>query len=201
MCSAPILPHPLPPQTQCGRPPQKQTSPNSPVGLRTISSTPGVDRAPTQPVYDEGCLLGNPRSPYSRMKIQFSELSQVSFFLFYCFPVNSLALNIRTKFMSVSCEILLSWTPQNITNGKSTLVQLIAWCCQATSRYLNHWCSSRSMSPYGITSTQWLNNIKLTNVSLVTVTWLSDRVPLWYSIQWASGGMLHFGHKPTSWKK
>ena len=40
------------------------------------------------------------------------------------------------KFMGTSCEIILRWMPQNTNHDKSTLVQVIAWCCQATSHYL-----------------------------------------------------------------
>ena len=44
--------------------------------------------------------------------------------------------------------------PQNLTDDKSTLVQVMAWCCQATSHYL-HQCWSRSPMPYGVTKRQW----------------------------------------------
>ena len=54
-----------------------------------------------------------------------------------------------------SCEIPLSWISLNLTD-KSTLVQVMAWCRQATSHYLNQ-CWPRSMSPYGITRPQWVN--------------------------------------------
>ena len=43
--------------------------------------------------------------------------------------------------------------PQAIT---FTLVQVMAWCHQATSHYLNQ-CWPRSMSPYGVTRPQWVN--------------------------------------------
>ena len=39
---------------------------------------------------------------------------------------------------------------------KSTLIQIIAWCCQATSHYLGQ-CRPRSTSTYGITRPQWVN--------------------------------------------
>ena len=48
------------------------------------------------------------------------------------------------------CEIAARRMPQNLTDEKSTLVQVMAWCCQATSHYLNQ-CWPRSVSPYGIT--------------------------------------------------
>ena len=49
--------------------------------------------------------------------------------------------------------IALSWMPQNFTNEKTTLVQEMALCHQATSHFLSQgWC--RFMSPYGITGQQ-----------------------------------------------
>ena len=41
------------------------------------------------------------------------------------------------------------------TDDKSTLVQVMAWCHQATSHYLSQ-CWPRSLSPYGITRPQWV---------------------------------------------
>ena len=46
----------------------------------------------------------------------------------------------------------------DLTNEKSTLVQVMAWCRQATSHYLTQ-CLPRSMSPNGVTRPQW---VKLT---------------------------------------
>ena len=41
---------------------------------------------------------------------------------------------LQIKFMSTSCEIALRWIPQNTFDvDKSSLVQLMAWCRQATS--------------------------------------------------------------------
>ena len=50
----------------------------------------------------------------------------------------------------------LRWMPQNITGDKSTLVQVMAWCRQATSHYLSQ-CWPRSMTPYGVIRPQWVN--------------------------------------------
>ena len=38
---------------------------------------------------------------------------------------------------SISCEIAIRWMPQDLTDDKSALVQVMAWCRQATSHYLN----------------------------------------------------------------
>ena len=45
--------------------------------------------------------------------------------------------------------------PQDLTYGKSTLVQVMAWCRQATSHYLSQ-CWLSSLSPYGIARPQWV---------------------------------------------
>ena len=42
---------------------------------------------------------------------------------------------------------------QDLIDGKSTLPQIMAWCNQATSHYLNQ-CWQSSMMPYGITGPQ-----------------------------------------------
>ena len=56
----------------------------------------------------------------------------------------------------ISCEIALIWMSLDFTNDQSTLVQVMAWCRQATSHYLSQ-CWPRSMSPNGITRPQWVN--------------------------------------------
>ena len=50
-------------------------------------------------------------------------------------------------------EIALRWMPLNLIDDKSTLVQVMAWCRQATSHYLNR-CWPRCMSPNGVTMLQ-----------------------------------------------
>ena len=45
----------------------------------------------------------------------------------------------------------------DLTDDKSTLVQVMAWCRQATSHYLSQ-CWPRSMSQYGVTRPQWVNS-------------------------------------------
>ena len=49
----------------------------------------------------------------------------------------------------------LWWMPQNLTDDKSTLVQVMAWCRQATSHYLSQ-CWLSSLSPYGVASPKWV---------------------------------------------
>ena len=45
------------------------------------------------------------------------------------------------------------WMPQNLTDDKSTLVQVMAWCRLATSHYPNQ-CWFSSLSLYGVTRHQ-----------------------------------------------
>ena len=45
--------------------------------------------------------------------------------------------------------------PRDLTHDKSTLVQVMAWCHQATSHYLSQ-CWPSSMLPYGVTRPQWV---------------------------------------------
>ena len=58
----------------------------------------------------------------------------------------------------ISCEIALLWMSLNFTDDQSTLVQVMAWCRQATSHYLSQ-CWPRSMSPYGVTRPQCVNSV------------------------------------------
>ena len=60
------------------------------------------------------------------------------------------------KFMNTSCEIALRWKPYNTFDGKSALVQAMAWCRQVTSHYLNQ-CRPISVSSHGFTRWQWVN--------------------------------------------
>ena len=43
----------------------------------------------------------------------------------------------------------------DLTDDQSTLVQIMAWCHPSTSHYLSQ-CWPKSMSPYGITRAQWV---------------------------------------------
>ena len=57
-------------------------------------------------------------------------------------------------------EIALRWLSLDLTDDKPTLVQVMAWCRQATSHYLNQ-CWLRSMSPCSSTMPQWVNESEL----------------------------------------
>ena len=62
--------------------------------------------------------------------------------------------------LSNSCETALRSMPQNPSDDKSTLVQVMAWCRQAASHYLSQ-CCPKSLSPYGVTRPQWVNALKV----------------------------------------
>ena len=62
---------------------------------------------------------------------------------------------IQASNTGTRCETALRWMPLNLTNEESTLVQVMAWCHQASSHYLNRcwpkfyeatWCHSATMS-------------------------------------------------------
>ena len=57
---------------------------------------------------------------------------------------------------AIPCEITLIYMSPDCTDDLSTLVQVMAWCRQATSHYLSQ-CWPRSLSPFGVTRPQWVN--------------------------------------------
>ena len=59
----------------------------------------------------------------------------------------------------ISSEIAPIWTSLDLSDDKSTLVKVMAWCRQATSHYLNQ-CWPKSLPPYGITRPQWVNKLR-----------------------------------------
>ena len=61
----------------------------------------------------------------------------------------------------ISCEIALVLMSLDFTNDQSTLVQVMAWCRQATSHYLSQcWPRSLLPLPFGVTSPQWVNTLR-----------------------------------------
>ena len=67
-------------------------------------------------------------------------------------------------------EIALRWISLDLSDDKSTLVQVMAWCHQAPSHYLNQ-CWARSLPLYGITRPQWVKNYE----DEIWVSFLSSR--------------------------
>ena len=72
----------------------------------------------------------------------------------------------------------------DLTDDKSTLVQVMAWCRQATSHYLSQ-CWPRFMSPYGVTRSQWVN-------SYTAIIWTS--IARWNSQPYIPIGSRLSGH-------
>ena len=63
---------------------------------------------------------------------------------------------VQNRSLCFHCQIALRWMPMNFTNKRSSLVQVMAWCRQATSHYVNqYW--PRSPTPFGISWPQWVN--------------------------------------------
>ena len=60
----------------------------------------------------------------------------------------------------IFCEIAVRWMSLDLTDDQSTLVQVMAWCHQATSHSLSQ-CWHRSMLPYGVTGPQWVKALWL----------------------------------------
>ena len=65
-------------------------------------------------------------------------------------------LNLLIGIFKSSYDNVIRWMLQDLTDDKSTLVQVMAWCHQATNHYLSQ-CWPRSPMPYGITRPQWVN--------------------------------------------
>ena len=69
---------------------------------------------------------------------------------------------------TVFCYIVLIWLSLDLPEDTSTRVQVMAWCRQATSHYLNQ-CWPRSPTPYGATRPQWVKIIMSINWSLMAI--------------------------------
>ena len=55
----------------------------------------------------------------------------------------------------ISCELALRVMALDLTDDKSTMVQVMAWCRQASSHYLSQWWS-RSLLLYCVIRPQWV---------------------------------------------
>ena len=76
--------------------------------------------------------------------------------------------------------------PQNTFDDESALIQVMAWCHQATSHYLSQ-CWPRSVSPYGTTRPQWVKHLKLLWTWSCTAAW-------WPGVKLVSvSGVRHLG--------
>ena len=86
--------------------------------------------------------------------------------------------------LSNSCETALRSMPQNPSDDKSTLVQVMAWCRQAASHYLSQ-CCPRSLSLYGVTRPQWVKPTRGTFYRMLFLISLDHLMKtLWWVLEW-----------------
>ena len=94
----------------------------------------------------------------------------------------------------ISYEISLIWISLDLTDDKSTLVQVMAWSCQATSHYLSQ-CWLRSMSPNGVTRPRWVNK-----PMTLQAAWLDNYIPQKIMITYSCPNLcVHDNHLQTCW--
>ena len=72
--------------------------------------------------------------------------------------------NVGIDILIIQVDIALERMPEFLIDEKSTLVQVMAWCCQAASHYLNQ-CWPTSPTWYGVTRQELIN--------INNVTWRS----------------------------
>ena len=104
----------------------------------------------------------------------------------------------------ISSELALRWMSLDLTDDKSTLVKVMAWCRQATSHYLSQ-CWPRSLSPYGVT--RGPNELKMQFSNLFywfeIFWWLYPQTNTtgryWWQVNIGlSYGLVQLGNKPLS---
>ena len=68
----------------------------------------------------------------------------------------------------IYCQIVLRWMSLDLTDDMSTLVQVMAWCCQVTSHYLSQCCPDpcRHMTSLG----QELNLCWIVLINCLSIT-------------------------------
>ena len=86
-----------------------------------------------------------------------------------------------------SCEIVIRWMLLELTEDKSTLVPVMAWCRQAASHYLSQ-CWPRYVSSYGVTRPQWVKGIVCHSLRDICSTSIKYRS--W--IVWNDAGLYHY---------
>ena len=118
-----------------------------------------VDKSISHPCY---CCA--PHVLLLRYKWKHSYVLVIKCRITHC-PLTDVAVILKVIFwnkissLATGCETALRWMPQNVTNEKSLFVQIIAWCRQARSHYLNQ-CWPSSTSPYSVTKPQWVIKYK-----------------------------------------
>ena len=119
-------------------------------------------------IYDKRCPIMAISSDWISYWCHVNDVDSVQFWTFNSLAPGRFKVNFRwvifklilvTGGWGISCKIALRWMPLDLTDDKSTLVQVMAWCRQATSHYLSQ-CWPRSMPPYGVTRPQWVKPLK-----------------------------------------
>ena len=88
-----------------------------------------------------------------------------------------------------SHDSALRWMPQDLTDDKSTLVQVMAWCHQATSHYLSQ-CWLSLLSPYGIIRPWWVKRKCCKNpLAWLSVLLVLDLGAMGYIESWLNPGV------------
>ena len=82
---------------------------------------------------------------------------------------------IWTNMWNSICEIVLIWIPMGLIDNKSALDQVMAWCHQATSHYLEQ-CWPSSATPYGVTRPQWVNSLRRHKIDAILQTTFSNAI-------------------------
>ena len=120
-------------------------------------------------------------SSENKYRVKFLQNSKIwilRHFLFNSFAPGKCVWNLRYVIFKrllviagwgISCEVALISMSLGFTDDQSTLVQVMAWCLQATSHYLSQ-CWPRSLSPCNVTWPQWLK-------------FVVDFVLFWFGIQ------------------
>ena len=80
--------------------------------------------------------------------------------------------------LAIFCLITIRWIPVSLTVDKSTLVQVMARCCQATSHYLNRWWLSY-LTPSDIIRGQWVNSDYTNNDCSIENTVVISLISCW----------------------
>ena len=96
---------------------------------------------------------------YSVITFSYTKCFVHSYTVDVVFTLSYFKIFIQNSSLATHCEIALKWMTQNLIDKKSTLVQVMAGCCQAPSHYLSqcwHW----SVSPYGVTRAQCVKTLR-----------------------------------------
>ena len=83
----------------------------------------------------------------------------------------------------ISSKNAFRWMSLAPTYYESTLVQVMAWCHQATSHYLSQ-CWHRSLSPYAVTRPQWVNTDMLDENAM-----MSEQIKTWPDKMWEENNL------------